>query len=180
MSAMLKATFRCMKHLWVHSNAKSGLSFCVTSPLDNLSPLPDHVIMHRLGDILARSNEQIGQIMMVRQQWKEIAGEVLTCHTEPLVIKKKVLLVMCDSPAWAQHIGMLTKVLEKQIKDITGIKIQKVEGKFGYVRKPPQKGKTIRVVKKPDIDPEDMKWLKDPKLAEAVRELINLEGSGND
>jgi hypothetical protein len=128
--------------------------------------------MHRLGDILARSNEQLGQVMMVRQQWKEIAGEVLSVHTEPVVIKKKVL--------WAQHIGMLTKVLEKQIKDITGIKIQKVEGKFGYVRNPPQKGKTIRVVKKPDIDPEDMKWLKDPKLAEAVRELINLEGSGND
>jgi hypothetical protein len=25
MSAMLKATFRCMRHLWVHPNAKSGL-----------------------------------------------------------------------------------------------------------------------------------------------------------
>ena len=152
----------------------------VTSPLDNQSPLPDHVIMQRLGDILARSNEQIGQIMMVRQNWKEIAGEVLSVHAEPVVIKKKVLLVMCDSPAWAQQIGMLTKVLEKQIKDITGIKIQKVEGKFGHVQKPLQKGKTIRVVRKPDIDPEDMKWLKDPKLAEAVRELINLDGSGND
>jgi hypothetical protein len=87
---------------------------------------------------------------------------------------------MCDSPAWAQQIGMLTKVLEKQIKDITGIKIKNVEGKFGHVQKPPQKGKTKRVVMKPDIDPEDMKWLKDPKLAEAVRELINLDGSGND
>ena len=25
MSAMLKATFRCMKHLWVHPNPKSGI-----------------------------------------------------------------------------------------------------------------------------------------------------------
>ena len=25
MSAMLKATFRCMKHLWVHPNSKSGI-----------------------------------------------------------------------------------------------------------------------------------------------------------
>jgi hypothetical protein len=136
--------------------------------------------MQRLGDILARSNEQIGQIMMVRQNWKEIAGELLSVHAEPVVIKKKVLLVMCDSPAWAQQIGLLTKVLEKQIKDIIGLKIQKVEGKFGQVRKHPHKGKTIRVVKKPDIDPEDMKWLKDPKLAEAVRELISLVGSGGD
>jgi hypothetical protein len=135
--------------------------------------------MQRLGDILARSNEQIGQIMMIRQQWKEIAGEVLSVHAEPVVIKKRVLMVMCDSPAWAQQIGMLTKALEKQIKDITGIKIQKVEGKFGHVPKHPQKGKIIRVVKKPDIDPEDMKWLKDPKLADAVRELINLDGSGD-
>lgn len=136
--------------------------------------------MQRLGDILARSNEQIGQIMIVRLNWKEIAGEVLSVHAEPVVIKKKILVVMCDSPAWAQQIGMLTKVLEKQIKDITGIKIQKVEGKFGHVRKNPQKGKAIRVVKKPDIDPEDMKWLKDPKLADAVRELLNLDGIGND
>jgi len=136
--------------------------------------------MQRLGDILARSNEQIGQIMIVRLNWKEIAGEVLSVHTEPVVIKKKILVVMCDSPAWAQQIGMLTKVLEKQIKDITGIKIQKVEGKFGHVRKHPQKGKAMRVVKKPDIDPEDMKWLKDPKLADAVRELLNLDGIGND
>ena len=136
--------------------------------------------MQRLGDILARSNEQIGQIMIVRLNWKEIAGKVLSVHTEPVVIKKKILVVMCDSPAWAQQIGMLTKVLEKQIKDITGIKIQKVEGKFGHVRKYPQKGKAIRVVKKPDIDPEDMKWLKDPKLADAVRELLNLDGIGND
>ncbi len=118
--------------------------------------------------------------MMVRHNWNEIAGEVLSDHTEPVVIKKKVLLVMCDSPAWAQQIGMLTKILEKQIKDITGIKIQKVEGKFGHVQKPPQKGRAKRVVKKPDIDPKDMKWLKDPKLAEAVRELINLDGSAND
>jgi hypothetical protein len=136
--------------------------------------------MHKLGDILARNNEQIGRIMMVRQNWKEIAGEVLSVHAEPIVIKKKVLLVMCDSPAWAQQIGMLTKVLEKQIKDITGIKIQKVEGKFGQVQTSPKKVKTIRVVKKPDIDPEDIKWLKDPKLADAVRELINLDGNDND
>jgi hypothetical protein len=136
--------------------------------------------MQRLGDILARNNEQIGQIMLVRQKWKEIAGEVLSVHTEPVVIKKKVLLVMCDSPAWAQQIGMLTKILEKQIKDIIGIKIQKVEGKFGMVRTTPQKAKTIRVIKKPDIDPADMKWLKDPRLIEAVRELISLDGSGND
>ena len=27
MSFMLKATFRCMKHLWEHSIAKSGLKY---------------------------------------------------------------------------------------------------------------------------------------------------------
>jgi predicted nucleic acid-binding Zn ribbon protein len=136
--------------------------------------------MQKIGDILSRSNEQIGQVMKVRQNWKEIAGELMSVHSEPVVIKKRVLLVMCDSPAWAQQIGMLTKVLEKQVKDITGIKIVRAEGKFGHVRKHPQKDKTVQTVRKPDIDPQDMKWLKDPKLAEAVRELINLQGRGHD
>jgi len=31
MSAMLKATFRCMKHLWVHPNAKSGFKILKVS-----------------------------------------------------------------------------------------------------------------------------------------------------
>ena len=142
--------------------------------------MPDHVFMRRIGDILARSNEQIGQIMKVRSRWKEITGEVLAVHTEPVVINKKILHVMCDSPAWAQQIGMMSKVIEKQIKDITGIRVQKVEGKFGIARKTPPKIKTTQVIRRPDIDPRDVEKLKNPDLADAIRALISLEGNGND
>jgi hypothetical protein len=132
--------------------------------------------MRRVGDILSNSNDQIGQIMKIRQHWKDIAGEVLANHSEPVLIKKRVLQVICDSPAWAQQIGMMTKVVEKQIKDITGLKVLKVEGQFGMVKRNPVKENTQRPFTKPDIDPEDVKKIKDPRLAEAVLELINLKG----
>lgn len=136
--------------------------------------------MRRIGTILAGGNGQIHQIMKIRNCWIKIVGEVLSAHTEPVVIRKKALEVMCDSPAWAQQIGMLTKVIEKQVKEITGIRVQKVESKFGVVRKTPQKVKASSSVRRPDIDPEDVKRLKDPKLADAVRALIDRVGSSDD
>ncbi len=139
--------------------------------------MQDHAGMRRVGDILSGSGHQIGQIMKIRQNWKDIAGEVLASHTEPVVIRKKVLHVICDSPAWAQQIGMLTTVIEKQIKDITGLRLSKVEGQFGMVKRNPQNQSISRTVIKPDIDPEDVKKIKDPKLVEAVLELVNLEGT---
>lgn len=137
--------------------------------------MQDHNFMRRVGEILSKGSSQIGHIMKIRLNWKEIAGEVLSCHTDPVLIKNRVLHVICDSPAWAQQIGMLTKVIEKQIREMTGIRIIRVEGQFGSVRKTPQKITAPRPVMKPDIDPEDLKKITDPLLAKAVLELINIE-----
>ena len=86
---------------------------------------------------------------------------------------------MCDSPAWAQQVGMMSKVLERQIKEITGIRVNKVEGKFGMSTVTPRKKKTPRPFAVPDIDPDDVKKLKDPLLAQAVRSLINTLGDND-
>lgn len=137
--------------------------------------MKDHTLMRRVGEILSKGSSQIGHMMKIRQNWKEIAGEVLSGHTEPVLIKNRVLHVICDSPAWAQQIGMLTKVLEKQVIEMTGIRIIRVEGQFGPARRNPLKVAVPRPFIKPDIDPEDLKKITDPILAKAVLELLNIE-----
>jgi len=117
----------------------------------------------------------MGQILKIRSKWKEIAGDVLAQHTEPVLIKGRVLLVLCDSPAWAQQVGIMTKVIEKQIRDTTGIKVIRIEGQFGMVKRSPQKSKPQRAPVKLNIDPADVKNIKDPQLARAVSELVDLK-----
>ncbi|HPI94553.1 MAG TPA: DUF721 domain-containing protein [Deltaproteobacteria bacterium] len=136
--------------------------------------------MRRIGEIIAGQNRQIGQVMMIRSRWADIAGEVLAAHSEPVVIRNKVLQVLCDSPAWAQQVGMLSEALEKQLKKVAGVRVQKVEGKFGMVRKSPSRMKTIRPVCRPAIDPVDIEKLKDPRLAKVVRELASEAGICDD
>lgn len=135
--------------------------------------------MRRIGDIIAGQNRQIGQVMMIRSRWADIAGEVLAAHSEPVVIRNKVLQVLCDSPAWAQQVGLLSKAIEEQLRKIARVRVQKVEGKFGMVRKTPPRTKAVRPIGRPAIDPRDIEKLKDPVLARAVRELAGSGGDGD-
>lgn len=135
--------------------------------------------MRRIGDILAGQNRQIGQIMKIRRFWTEIAGEVLAAHTEPVVIKNRTLLVLCDSPAWAQQVALLSRVIRDQVGAVTGVMLQKVEGKFGMAGRIPSRERTVHALVRPDIDPRDIEKLRDPDLARAVRALASGEESGN-
>lgn len=148
--------------------------------LDIPRSMSDYVPMRRAGEVIATSYKQFGPIFKVREHWTEIAGEVLAAHVEPVFIKNKVLHVLCDSPAWAQQIGILSKTITAQVKRITGLKLEKVEGKFGMVRKRPELKKSPRVFMKPDIDPGDIDKIKNPDLARAIRNLIYPEGKGSD
>lgn len=136
--------------------------------------------MRRIGDVLANQNRQIGQVMKIRNRWTEIAGEVLASHTEPVVIKNKVLHVLCDSPAWAQQVGLLSGAIEEQIRKITKIRNLKVEGRFGMVRKIQPRKRTVLPIGRPDIDPRDIDRIRDPELARVIRQLAAGEGNGND
>ncbi|HNS91087.1 MAG TPA: DUF721 domain-containing protein [Deltaproteobacteria bacterium] len=135
--------------------------------------------MRRIGDVLANQNRQIGQVMKIRAQWTDIAGEVLAAHTDPVAIKHKVLQVLCDSPAWAQQVGLLSRTIEEQVRKITRVKIEKIEGRFGMARKAPPRKRTVQAIGRPDIDPRDIDKIRDPKLARVVRELATGEGNGD-
>ena len=167
------------KNITLHLVLCSARRKPYTEFLDNSPPIPDHGIMRRIGEVISAGFKQIGQIMRIRNAWHEIAGEVLSAHAEPVVVKNKVLHVICDSPAWAQQIGILSPTLASQIKKLVGIHVEKVEGKFGMAAKTPKRQKSPRVCRKPEIDPEDVNRVKDPELAKAIRTLIESEGTGN-
>jgi len=128
--------------------------------------------MRRAGDVIASSFKQMGPIFKVRKHWVEIAGEVLASHTEPVLIKSKVLHILCDSPAWAQQISILSSALTAQVRKHTGIKLDKVEGRFGIVRSVPERKRSARNPVKLDIDIEDINRIQDPELARAMKSLI--------
>ena len=135
--------------------------------------------MRRIGDVLAGQNRQIGQIMKIRGKWAEIAGEVLASHTEPVLIRNRVLHVLCDSPAWAQQVGLLSGAIEEQVRKIVKVRVHSVEGRFGMARRTAPRKRTVPPVRRPAIDPKDIDKIRDPGLASAIRELATGQGGGN-
>jgi hypothetical protein len=139
-----------------------------------LPALVDYTRMQRLSDILNRKRWGFGKIIKIRNLWTEIAGDVLAAHTEPVHLKDGTLAVICDSPVWVQQMGVLGPALADKVHKVARIKVDKVEAKFSlnsrpYQRRTPAK----RPVVKLNIDPEDVKQIKDPKLRKAVMQLID-------
>jgi hypothetical protein len=139
-----------------------------------LPAVVDYTHMNRLSDILNRKYWNFSKIVKIRDMWTEIAGEVLAAHTEPVQLKGKTLAVICDSPAWVQQMGVLGPALVEKVHKVARIKIEKVDARFSAHSRPAQKrAASRRRVMKLNIDPEDVKRIKDPKLRKVVMQLID-------
>ena len=134
----------------------------------------DYTRMQRLSDILSRKYWGFSKIVKIRDMWTEIAGEVLAAHTEPVQLRGKTLAVICDSPAWVQQMGVLGPALAEKVHKVARIKIDTVDARFSAQNRPARKRTSARrPVLKLNIDPEDVKRIKDPKLRKAVMQLID-------
>lgn len=130
--------------------------------------------MQRLSDILSRTYRGFGKIIRIRDLWPEIAGEVLAAHTEPVQLKGKTLSVLCDSPAWVQQMGVLGPALAEKVRAVARIKVEKVDARFSAQGRPAaRRAAARRRVIKLDIDPEDIRRIRDPKLRKAMLGLID-------
>jgi len=47
--------------------------------------------------------------------WKEVVGDKVASHTQPIRIKKGVLFVNASSPVWAQELSLIKKELIRKI-----------------------------------------------------------------
>lgn len=134
----------------------------------------DYTRMQRLSDILNRKRWGFGKIIKIRDLWTEIAGDVLAAHTEPVQLKGGTLAVICDSPAWVQQIGILGPAVAEKVHRVARIRVDKVVARFSLNSRPYQKRMPAkRPVVKLNIDPEDVKRIKDPKLRKVVMQLID-------
>ena len=52
--------------------------------------------------------------------WKEAAGENSFKHSRPISLKKKILTVRVDSPAWIQDLTLRKRILLKGLKRALG------------------------------------------------------------
>lgn len=128
--------------------------------------------MQRISDILDRKYKVFSKVIKIRTLWTEIAGEVLASHSEPVQIKGKTLFVLCDSPAWVQQVDILSPTIVPRIRQIAGIKLEKLEARFSARRDPVPRKKTKRVFGRPDIDPADVERISNPDLKKAVKQLL--------
>ena len=142
-------------------------------------PVVDYIRMQKVGDILGKKYGNLTRVIRIREKWVDIAGEVLAAHTEPVQLRGKILHVLCDSPAWVQQIDILTTTLEPRVKKVAGVRVDKIAGTFGMAMKTKKQLQIKRMLKRPDIDPEDIKNISDPALRKAVEELVALQEENN-
>ncbi len=127
--------------------------------------------MQKVGAVLGNLDRNLGRVMKVRRRWPEIAGELLAQHTDPVQIKGKKLLLVCDSPAWVQQVGILEAQLLPRIREITGVRLGGLDAKFGVANAAPE----IKALRPkpyvPQIDPADIARIKSPKLKEIFEDM---------
>lgn len=139
----------------------------------------DYIKMKKVGEILGKNYGNLTKVMRIRDKWEEIAGEVLASHSEPVQIKGKILYALCDSPAWVQQIDILTATLTPRIRKMAGVNVEKIAGSFGMAYKPKERMRVRPVLKRPDIDPQDVERITDPDLKSAIMGLIDMHGDEN-
>ncbi|MHC4139016.1 MAG: DciA family protein [Planctomycetota bacterium] len=67
----------------------------------------------KLGDVLSNSVLSVKRAgkrnKNLREKWKNVAGEVISGHTEVGVVRKGVLYIDVDSATWLHHISSFKK-----------------------------------------------------------------------
>lgn len=136
--------------------------------------------MHKFGSILGNINPTIALVIKIRDKWSEIAGDVLAAHSVPVRVKGTMLYVVCDSPMWVQQVGLLTPQITPRIKEYADVHIDKIDSKFGMLKKG-NKESHVHHKKKivpPDIDPAVVARIKDQELRRCAEKLMQIKDKG--
>ena len=68
-------------------------------------------------------------------QWKEIVGETVAAHVQPVRLDAGRLVVEVSDPAWATQMRLLIDRVRQRVHDVTGTSIDTVEVRVA-ARKP--------------------------------------------
>ncbi len=136
--------------------------------------------MQRIGGILKRFVKDHGletglNLSTIKKQWIKLAGQTLSAHTTPDIIKGKTIFIIVDTPQWMHHLSFFKQEILEKLKHY---KIENVRFKLGRVDAGPATesgaSDTCR------LTGEDLKYienaiqnLKDDKLKEKFRILLS-------
>lgn len=135
--------------------------------------------MKHIGAVIgSKAHRDMKQVLRIREKWVDIAGEVLAAHCEPVSMRGGTLQLICDNPAWVQQLGIFSPTLMLRIKEEVGVKVNKLDGRFGMKHAaapaaPPRPRPPL-----PDIDPQAVARLKNPELRKIVEDM--MRGDSNE
>lgn len=74
-----------------------------------------------LGDALSQLTKEAGWSSQLAQEdlilkWKDVAGEETARHTQPMSFQDGVLIIRCDSTAWAKQLQLMRAHILTQIQ----------------------------------------------------------------
>jgi hypothetical protein len=116
----------------------------------------------------------------LKAKWPEIVGEQVAAHSQPIRLNFKHLLVMVDSPAWAQHLTFLKpELLEKLQRSLDKETVLGIRFKVGslFENNPPPAPllpplRTRLDAEETALVEEYLRPLQDQALKERMRSLI--------
>ena len=142
---------------------------------------------HRISNVLEKLLPSYGLRTRLAEwslklKWREMVGEQVAAHSEPIRLNFKRLVVMVDSPAWVQHLTFLKPELMEKIQHSLGKEaITEIRFKVGSLSKsvpspsfsPPAQPLRSRLDEEEvDLVEEYLRPLQDPTLKERMRSLI--------
>lgn len=72
------------------------------------------------------------KITRLKKKWKEIIGEQLYNHTNPVKLEKNTLFINCDHQGWINTLQFYKKEILDNIKKIFNNEFNIIELKFNY------------------------------------------------
>ena len=70
----------------------------------------------------------------VEARWLEIAGKTAARHSRPVTLRKSVLAIWVDSPAWMHELSLRKRTLLKRLKSVFGKdRIAQIQFKIGEI-----------------------------------------------
>jgi len=117
----------------------------------------------------------------LKAKWREIVGEQVAAHSQPIRLSFKRLVVMIDSPAWVQHLTFLKpELIEKLKRSLSGEPITEITFRVGSLSEStPALKPSSSIMPRPCLNAEEialveeyLRPLEDPALKERVRSLI--------
>jgi predicted nucleic acid-binding Zn ribbon protein len=72
-----------------------------------------------------------GMVLLARlmARWDDVVGPAVANHVTPVAVHDDVLVVDVDQPIWRTQLGFLEADLVRQVREVTGLKIARIEAR---------------------------------------------------